>query len=234
MVQGSAWSRIKGAASSVGSAIVDVAEAGWDALVDKFWALVSSIAPAAEPYLRNPGKLWDDIKAAIRRHRRPHSGSLLGTLQQGGIFGAVGGFFRNLIPAIQRIRQGIGRKNDHAALVAGVRAAIDAFSQMTDTILAPIKSVFSKVAGGLKKAFDAVALPIIDLVKTVAKSVWNTIEWVADGIVSIARKVGSTLGKVWSWIKNKLGFGGDSSWKASGTGSSVGPASSGRPPSQHC
>jgi hypothetical protein len=202
-----AWGGIKSGAKAVGGAIADVAEAGWDFLVDRFWDLVRAVAPEAEPYLRHPGKLWDLVKEAVGKGIDALFGGIFSAFKDVGIFGAATTFFKKFLPAIGKVTQAISR-DDHAGLAKGVKEAIDAFGDMSDAMFAPIKKIFSVVSGALKAAFEKVALPIFDLLKSVAKGVWDAVSSFVDAVVSIAGKIGSVLGRVWKWIKSTLGFGG--------------------------
>ncbi|WP_437275944.1 DUF4157 domain-containing protein [Sorangium sp. So ce375] len=204
--------RVVGAVRGAGQVIGDVAEAGRDVLVEQFWKLVRAIAPTAEPYLRDPGRLWEDIKAAVGRGIDALVGGVLGALPKDGIFGAVATFFKTFVPALARLTKSIS-KDDHAGIVAAVQGAIEAFSQMSDAVLAPVQGIFKAVSGGLAKAFEAVGKPILDVVKSLAKDAWSALEGFVDDVVSIGKKVGTTLSGVWKSIKEALGFGGDDSSK---------------------
>lgn len=198
---------IKKGAVAVGEGIKDVAEAGWDLLVDQFWKLVRSIAPEAEPYLRHPTKLWDLVKEAVGSGIDKLFGAIFGALKGISIFGAASAFFTKFLPAIGKVQQAIA-KDDHPGIVAGIKQAMDAFGDMSDAMFAPIKKVFNAVSGLLKAAFEKVLLPIFDLLKSVAKGIYDVVEGFIDGVVSVAKAIGGALGKVWKWIKSTLGFGG--------------------------
>ncbi|WP_437942619.1 eCIS core domain-containing protein [Sorangium sp. So ce341] len=198
---------VKRGAEVVGEAIEDVGEAGWEALKAAFWRLVRAVAPSAEPYLKNPGKLWDDLKQAVLSGIDALFGGLFDAVSKGGIFGAAHTFVASFLPAIAKVQKAVA-KDDHAGIVAGVRQAIDAFAGMTDAMFGPAKAVLGAIAGGIKKAISVVGKPIFDLAKKVAKGAWDTLSGFVDGVVKIARKIGRKLGPVWRSIKSGLGFGG--------------------------
>jgi hypothetical protein len=199
-----AWNGLKRGARAVGNAVADVAEAGWDALVDAFWAVVEGISATAARYLRNPGTLWDDIKGAVTNGAKRLVEGLFGPLSPLSAFSSLRTWFETLVEQIPVIVEGLTSFS-----FSGFLRAMGGLAKITgagmDAVLQPAEALFTALDGAIGSVVRWLAKNVIELLETVGGAVWTAAKAVVDAILWIPRKIGSTLTRVWNHVAGGLG-----------------------------
>ncbi|MGZ4215260.1 MAG: eCIS core domain-containing protein [Solirubrobacteraceae bacterium] len=127
-----------------------------------------------------------DQPIAALRAKLDRAVSLVSRAAKGGVDGCQA--FKQILEAIHDFGTEIG----DSSIVKSVTSAID-------TVTEGLGKIVKFVAGG---TFEAL--------KSVLPAVWNVVSGAASAVWGWIQKAKNALGSLWSWVADKLGFGGDS------------------------
>ncbi len=210
VVQRSLWDDITGVAgavydSTVGK-VVDAAGAVVAAGADLFWSMISSLAPALVPILREIsekgifGFLKEKIGDAFRALVNFAS-------QDDGVLGTLFGAFAPLIGQVGEIL-GALMAGDCEPLFTALRTLKDAVSSLASDAWDAVTTFFQPAADFLSMLWSSFGAPAVEALSTLAGDVWEGIQDLGRQIWAWTEPVRDALSDAWSWVKDQLGFGG--------------------------
>jgi hypothetical protein len=187
--------------------LVDAAGRAIAMTSEMFWSLLETVAPAFAPIVREiSGKgILGFLKEKISRAlSHIFDGLLNGSALLGPLFATFVELAAQAAEIVLALASGdckplfaaVNRLKEMLAKLAG-----DAWNAITD-FFAPIGVFFSN----LWQSFGA---PVLDWLKQTAADIWNDISGLGQQIWAWTQPVRDAAGSAWSWVKDRLGLGGE-------------------------
>jgi len=166
------------------------------------WAVRRVSSALADVIDKGPiGWLKDKLKGWI--------GSALGALVRIPVIGpAIAGLAKQFSDAFGFIK---GVLTGDPKSCAQFRAFLDGIRKFASAVanswpVQALVKVFSAVWSVLKAIGEFIIAPVIEVLGTVLKAVWDGIKALVGTVIGWFKKVKSVISHVWNWVKEKLGF----------------------------
>ncbi len=176
-------------------------------LESQAWSFVHDHFPGLEPYLRNPSRIWTSLVDAVGEGISNLVNQVLGPIRSFHPLDTLKGLFGPLVAAAATAFKTKNCAPFFAALNQ-FKAKIAAF---TAGPLNALKRKFASIKKLISGAIKKITAPIGKLLQRVGGAIYENIRKVAGQISGLIHKAREWSARAWTWVKEKLGLGGESS-----------------------
>jgi Domain of unknown function (DUF4157) len=169
--------------------------AGTEFVEEQYWALVRQVAPRAEPYLREPSRIWTEITGAISSGINDFVNETMAPIRNFDPVGILLSLVGPLIDGVQSMFQSDG----------DCTKFFKALSSMRERLRGMTPEWLSQ-AGAL---FDRISRAVRDAVGSVATEGWKLLERFGGGVYRGIVSLGTELGQLWIRLRTMAGTGSD-------------------------
>ena len=210
-IQRSFMDSVAGAAGALWDAtagqLVDAAGQVISMTSEMFWSLLETAAPALVPIVREIsakgilGFLKEKISQALNH--------IFDGLQNGNtVLGPLFSMYVEMVAQAGEIVLALA-SGDCKPLFAAVNRLKDMLSKMAGDAWNAVTDFFAPVGAFFSNLWQSFGAPVLDWLKQTAGDVWNYISGFGQQIWAWTQPVRDAVGGAWSWVKDKLGLGGE-------------------------
>lgn len=179
----------------------NVMEMGRDALL----ALARRVAPDFARLFERDG-IRGFLRRMLARGLRTLFNGPIGALRRMFNLDGLGQRFRRVANWFITIGSQLAR-NDCSGITAAARRVGDFMSRTFEPVVERVRSISRSISEFFGSIWDAVGAPVMDLLRRIGGSIWESIRGFIRDVGAVIRRVRNALGGAWSRVKDWLGIG---------------------------
>lgn len=181
---------------------------------EMFWSLLETVAPAFVPIVREIsakgilGFLKEKISLALNH--------IFDGLQNNNtVLGPLFSMYVEMVAQAAEIVIALAT-GDCKPLFAAVNRLKEMLSKMAGDAWKAVTDFFAPVGAFFSDLWQSFGAPVLDWLKQTAADVWNYISGLGQQIWAWTQPVRDAVGGAWSWVKDRLGMGGEGDGNSEG------------------